>query len=94
MIVRPIHNILLLPDVTYYFKKDFLVNWSDSPVEAGQDILFLLLQEDKKAQKLAPEDFYPIGISACIESIDDEDNVQVRTMEASIFRTLRLKMGR
>ena len=40
MIVRPIHNILLLPDVTYYFKKDFLVNWSDSPVEAGQDILF------------------------------------------------------
>ena len=94
MIVRPIHNILLLPDVTYYFKKDFLVNWSDSPVEAGQDILFLLLQEDKKAQKLAPEDFYPIGISACIESIDDEDNVQVRTMERVDISDIEIKDGK
>ena len=23
MFVQPIYNILLLPDVTYYFKKDF-----------------------------------------------------------------------
>ena len=23
MIIRPIYNILLLPDVSYYFKKDF-----------------------------------------------------------------------
>ena len=33
MIVRPVHNILLLPDVSYYFKKEFFNGWSTKKIK-------------------------------------------------------------
>ena len=33
MIVRPMFNLVLLPDVNYYFKNDFLKDWSLFPIE-------------------------------------------------------------
>ena len=47
MIVRPVHNILLLPDVSYYFKKDFFNGWSTEPIKKDDDVLFMLLKDDK-----------------------------------------------
>ena len=81
MIVRPVHNILLLPDVSYYFKKDFFNGWSTEPIKKDDDVLFMLLKDDKNGNELAAEDFFPIGISARVEGIDESENVQIRTLE-------------
>lgn len=44
MIIRPIYNILLLPDVSYYFKKDFFSGFGGESIETGSDILFIFLK--------------------------------------------------
>lgn len=36
MFIQPIYNILLLPDITYYFKKDFFAERSDK-LQPGED---------------------------------------------------------
>ena len=79
MIVRPIYNILLLPDVSYYFKKEFFAGFGGESIEAGDDILFIFLRREKE-EGITPDDFYPIGLSARAEGFGDEDAVSVRTL--------------
>ena len=93
MIIRPIYNILLLPDVSYYFKKDFFSEWSSEPIEAGTDILFLQLKEEQEDNAVRAEDFYPIGISARVEGASDGDTVQVRTLERVDVSGLEIENG-
>ena len=63
MIVRPMFNLVLLPDVNYYFKNDFLKDWSLFPIEEKEEILFLVLRENKPRAELQPDDFY---LSECL----------------------------
>lgn len=80
MFIQPIYNILLLPDVTYFFKKDFFADRAD---ELGTDseILFLFLKSEIADGVPAPDAFYPVGLSAKVENISEEDVLQVRTTD-------------
>lgn len=80
MIIRPIYNILLLPDVSYYFKKDFFSGFGGESIEAGSDILFIFLKNDREDNDYTPDDFYPIGLAARAEGFGEEDAVSVRTL--------------
>ena len=80
MFIQPIYNILLLQDVTYYFKKDFFGKKYDT-LAADNDILFMFLKEDIEGRDYLPDDFYPIGLLARIENISDEDVVQIRSID-------------
>ena len=80
MFIQPVYNILLLPDVTYYFKKDFFAGRADE-LKPGTQILFTLLRTEAEENSLRAEDFYPIGLSARVESVSDEDVIQIRTID-------------
>ncbi len=80
MFIQPIYNILLLPDVTYFFKKDFFAGRADE-LEAGSDILFLFLKNEIADDIPASDAFYPVGLSAKVENISEEDVLQVRTTD-------------
>lgn len=80
MIIRPIYNLLLLPDVSYYFKRDFFTDFGAEELENGSDILFIFLKEEKESGEYTTEDFYPIGISARVDGFGEEDSVAVRTL--------------
>ena len=80
MIIRPIYNILLLPDVSYYFKKDFFSGFCGESIETGSDILFIFLKNDREDDDYTPDDFYPIGLAARAEGFGEEDAVSVRTL--------------
>ncbi|MBM6854316.1 endopeptidase La [Mediterraneibacter glycyrrhizinilyticus] len=80
MIIRPIYNLLLLPDVSYYFKRDFFTDFGAGELENGSDILFIFLKEEKESGEYTAEDFYPIGISARVDGFGEEDSVAVRTL--------------
>ena len=80
MIIRPIYNILLLPDVSYYFKKEFFSGFGGESIETGSDILFIFLKNDREDDDYTPDDFYPIGLAARAEGFGEEDAVSVRTL--------------
>ena len=80
MFIQPVYNILLLPDVTYYFKKDFFAGKIDR-LKEGEDILFMMLRNETGGNHFQAGDFYPIGLSARIENISEEDVVQIRTID-------------
>ena len=80
MIIRPIYNILLLPDVSYYFKKDFFSGFGGESIETGSDILFIFLKNDREDNDYTPDDFYPIGLAARAEGFGEEDAVSIRTL--------------
>ncbi len=81
MITIPVHDLLLLPGVMFYFKKDMFPDRRITAEDVGEDILFMMLKEEKKTSELQPEDFYPIGVSGKIDAIDDEGNVRVQARE-------------
>ena len=80
MFIQLVYNILLLPDVTYYFKKDFFAGRADE-LKPGTQILFTILRTEAEENSLQAEDFYPIGLSARVESVSDEDVIQIRTID-------------
>lgn len=82
MVIQSIYNILLLPDVTYFFKKEFFGSQSQALTE-GEDILFLFLNRDAEEKDLTVSDFYPVGLLGKIENIGEEDTVQVKTYDCA-----------
>lgn len=90
MIIRPIYNILLLPDVSYYFKKDFFSGFGGESIETGSDILFIFLKNDREDDDYTPDDFYPIGLAARAEGFGEEDAVSVRTLHRVDISDLKI----
>lgn len=81
MIIRPVFNILFLPDVTYFFKRDFFPGAAADQIEVGTEILFPFLKNEVDETTVTVDDIYPVGMSAKVESIGDDDNIQIRTLE-------------
>ena len=85
MLTIPIYDTILLPDVTFYFRKEVIEGWDVSQLETGEEIAFAMLREDIDLEVTTLADVYPIGVIARIESIDSEGNVKVRTKERVSF---------
>ena len=74
----PIYDLLVLPGVTFFFKKDMFPNQEITSENEGEDVLFLLLKSEKARENLTKADFCPVGVSARIENVDGEGNVRIR----------------
>ena len=48
MIHVPFYGLVIVPGVTYYFQKDFFHEISEKQAEEQEEIVFLMLKEDKK----------------------------------------------
>ena len=72
MFIQPIYNILLLPNVTYFFKKDFFED-RGSELKTDTELLFVMLKNETDSDGFKADDFYPIGVSARVENISDGD---------------------
>ena len=79
MSTLPISDLLLLPGVTFFFKKDVFPSGEITAESVGEDILFVMEKEEK--EQMTPDDFYPIGVIGAIDSVDDEGNVRVKVRE-------------
>ena len=94
MITRPIYNTLLLPDVSYYFKKDFFSGQDPEDLAPGCELLFIQVKNRREDGNYTEKDFYPIGISARIEGNSDGDTLQIRTLERADISDLEVEGGR
>ena len=81
MTIIPIHDMILLPGISFYFKKEAYYQWQLAEAKAGDELLFLLQKEQKELKDTSAEDFYPIGFSAEVVSIDADGTVQVKVKE-------------
>ena len=77
MITIPVYDLLLLPGVTFYFKKDTFGTTTVNADQTGEDLLFIMLKGDTPRDSITFEDIYPIGLRGRIEGIDEEESVRV-----------------
>ncbi len=93
MITIPIFDMMILPGVTFFFKKRFFLQTRSITAEhVGEDVLFLMMKQDKKREDMTPEDICPIGVSGKNESIDEEGNIRVRTKERVTISDVEVTM--
>ena len=78
MMTMPIYDMMMLPDITFYFKRDIFEKMGYEEVSAGEDILFIMLKSDKEQESLSEDDFYPVGISGKIEAVDEGGKAEGR----------------
>ncbi|MCR5148033.1 MAG: endopeptidase La [Eubacterium sp.] len=89
--IIPIYDTLLLPEVTFYFRKEVIEGWSIDDLKVGEAVSFIMMKRDISINEATPEDFYEIGISAKIENIDNEGNIRIRTLERVRFSNISIK---
>lgn len=80
MITVPFYNMIVVPGVTFYFQKDYFQEVVGREAEDSEELIFLMLKENKKREDITKDDFYPIGVSGVVERIDKEVNVGIRTL--------------
>ena len=81
MILIPLYDTVLLPDVSFIFRKEIIDSWDIDELSVGDEIHFAFFKEDKPGYIESPDDIYPIVVSARIESIDSEGGIRIRTID-------------
>ena len=79
MITIPVYNMIILPEISLTFKKDFFDDLNLGQLNQGDSVLFLFEKEPKKKGDLENDDFFPVGILARIDSLDSEGDVTIQT---------------
>ena len=73
MLVIPIYNTIILPDVQYNLEPDSLTDREKSALKVEDTVILLPLKEEKTREELRAEDFYPIGLTGVIKGIRNTD---------------------
>lgn len=73
MLVIPIYNTIILPDVQYNLEPDSLTDREKSALKVEDTVILLPLKEEKTREELRVEDFYPIGLTGVIKGIRNAD---------------------
>lgn len=80
MLVIPVYKMLLIPDVTVYYKKEQLLrNTGNKGVAVGQKIVLILAKNNVNPDELTEDDFYTIGMSGVVTQISSQGYVVIRT---------------
>ena len=56
MITIPIYDTVLLPDVTFYFRKEVIENWEIDELTVGEKLVFAFLTNDIDRDNITEED--------------------------------------
>ena len=79
MITIPIYELLLLPGVTFFFKKDMFPKELITKENIGEEILFVWQKEEVASEEISMENIFPVGVLGTIEDIDEEESIKVTT---------------
>lgn len=91
MIVIPVYNTIILPDVQYNLESGFLSDKEAEGIHVEDKVLIATLKETKPREDLGEEFFYPIGLLGKIKYIREGDEgvfLTVRTENRVIFKNL------
>ena len=72
LLILPMFNTILLPDVDYRLSVEKISDVEKSRIQIDEGrVIFLPLREEKPREELTQEDFYPLGIIADVSQITD-----------------------
>lgn len=96
MITVPVHDMILLPGVTFYFKKEVYDKWCEESQEEQKDknVLFLLMKNQENPPEVKDEDFYPVGLMAEVVRTDEDGLVQMRVKSRVNVSDIESKEGK
>ena len=77
MITIPVYELLLLPEVTFFFKKDMFPEGRIKEQNIGEEILFVLQKKEIAPEEISMENIFPVGVMGIIENIDEEGSVKI-----------------
>lgn len=77
----PLYDVIILPDVTFYFKKEVVDEWHTSDFKEGEEIVFGILKSDVELKDAKESDISEIGVSAVVEIVDAERDIKIVTKE-------------
>lgn len=80
MVTVPIYDMLVLPGLVFHFKDEVCQTIGMSGMKTGEEIIFLLMKEDKKPQDMTADDIFPIGVSGIVESVDNDGDIKIRML--------------
>lgn len=93
MIAIPFFNLIVIPGVRFYFNKDYYRELAGEDPIIGEQVMFLLMKEEKERQHLTEASFYSIGVTGEIDHIDGEGNVSIQTGSCVDLQNLRIEDG-
>ena len=80
MLVMPVYDVLLLPDVTLYFQTQlFKKQTGGRDIVPDERVILVVQKEEKSREELDEDSFYPIGVTGYISEINDQGYVGIRT---------------
>ena len=77
----PLYDVIILPDVTFYFKKEIVDEWQTSDFKEGEEIVFAILKSDVDLKEAKASDISEIGVKAVVEIVDAERDIKIVTKE-------------
>lgn len=93
MTTIPFYGLVIVPNVTYFFQKDYFNEITNKEVEVNEKVIFIMLKEDKKITDATKEDFYPIGAVGYIDAIDESGNIAVKVIDRVNFDDIEIENG-
>ena len=80
MLVMPVYDVLLLPDVTLYFQTQlFKKQTGGRDIVPDERVILVVQKEEKSREELGEDSFYPIGVTGYVSEINEQGYVGIRT---------------
>lgn len=93
MIIIPCYDLAIVPGVTYFFQKDMVEKMIRENLQEGEEVIFLMLKEDKAREEMLPEDFYPVGVKGIVDGKGQEGSTGIRTDRRIQIREIEIVDG-
>ena len=93
MITIPFYGLVMVPNVTYFFQKEYFDEVSNKAAEVNEKVIFIMQKEEKKTSDVSGENFYPVGAIGYVDSIDESGNVAVKVTDRIHFDDIKVEDG-
>lgn len=94
MITMPCYDLVVLPGVTYFLQQEMVEKIIRKEPKEGEEILFLILKEDKEREDMLPEDVYPVGVKGIVEKVNQEGSTVIKTHSRVQIENLEIVDGK
>jgi len=93
MIIIPVYNALMVPDVNLYFKEDIFEKVAGTKANPGDRVILLFTKASEEKEDLTPDSFYPIGVSGMVTGEYTNGYRVVRTDSRIELENIRIDDG-
>lgn len=80
MVIMPCYDLVVVPKVTYFLQQETVEKIIGREPEQGEEVLFLVLREDKEREETRPEDFYPIGTRGVVNGKNQDGSIAIKSI--------------